>query len=63
MKIVADESVDWPIVERLRRDGHEVIAILETCPGAPDARVLEIANASEAILLTADHDFGELVFG
>ena len=62
MKIVADESVDWPMVERLRGDGHEVIAIVETCPGAPDERVLETANASAAILLTADRDFGELVF-
>ena len=62
MKIVADESVDWPMVERLRGDGHEVIAIVESCPGAPDERVLEPANASAAILLTADRDFGELVF-
>jgi len=50
MKIVADESVDWPMVERLRGDGHEVIAIVESCPGAPDERVLETANASAAIL-------------
>jgi len=62
MKIVADESVDWPMIERLREDGHEVIAIVETCAGAPDDQVLETANASGAILLTADRDFGELVF-
>lgn len=54
MKIVADESVDWPVIERLREDGHEVTAIVETCAGAPDDRVLEAANASGAILLTAD---------
>ena len=51
MKIVADESVDWPVVERLRGDGHEVIAIVETSPGASDERVLETANASAAVLL------------
>ena len=62
MKIVADESVDRPIVERLRADGHDVIAIVERNPGAPDESVLELANESEAILLTADQDFGELVF-
>ena len=62
MKIVADESVDWPMIERLREDGHEAIAIVETCAGAPDEQVLETANTSRAILLTADQDFGELVF-
>ena len=62
MRIVADENVDWPVIQRLREDGHEVVAILETEPGSSDHDVLDSANVSRAILLTADRDFGELAY-
>ena len=62
MTFVADESVDRPIVERLRRDGHSVVAVAERSPGAADPWVLELSNQKGAILVTADTDFGELVF-
>ena len=62
MKLLADESVDRQIVERLRRDGHEVASVADLAPGLEDPAVLERANAQDAILLTADRDFGELVF-
>jgi predicted nuclease of predicted toxin-antitoxin system len=62
MNILADESVDQPIVERLRADGHDVLAVVEMAPGLPDEDVLTLANQRGAVLLTADTDFGELVF-
>lgn len=62
MRFVADESVDSAIVERLRRDGHEGLYVAETQPGIADEAVLELANRDGAVLLTADKDFGELVF-
>ena len=62
MNILADESVDQPIVERLGADGHDVLAVVEMAPGLPDEDVLTLANQREAVLLTADTDFGELVF-
>ncbi len=62
MKFVADESVDQPVVVRLRADGHVVIAIVEMEPGISDDTVFEIANQQNCILLTADKDFGEIVF-
>jgi predicted nuclease of predicted toxin-antitoxin system len=31
-------------------------------PGVPDTKVLELANSKKAILVTADKDFGELVY-
>lgn len=62
MKIFADESVDGPIVSRLRSDGHEVIYAAELAPCATDDVVLAEANARAVLLLTADKDFGELVF-
>ncbi len=62
MNFLADESVDQPIVERLRRAGHPTRAIVEMTPGISDDLVLHLANADGAMLLTADKDFGELVF-
>lgn len=60
--IVADESLDAQIVERLRRDGHNVLYIAEVAPGDADEDVLGRANAEGALLVTADKDFGELVY-
>jgi predicted nuclease of predicted toxin-antitoxin system len=62
MKFVTDESVDFPIVERLRQDGHSVWAVVEMDAGIADDLVLDHANQQNAVLLTADKDFGELVF-
>jgi predicted nuclease of predicted toxin-antitoxin system len=62
VKLVADEGVDRPIVERLRADGHSVWYVAEVSPGIADDAVLELANREAALLLTGDKDFGELVF-
>ena len=62
MNLLADESLDRQIIERLRRDGHEVSYIAEMEPGITDEAVLERANERTALLVTADKDFGELVF-
>jgi predicted nuclease of predicted toxin-antitoxin system len=62
VKFVADESVDKPIVDALRTDDHEVYYILEENRGIPDDEVLKIANNKNSILLTADKDFGDIVY-
>ena len=62
MNFCADESVDHPIVERLRTDGHDVLAVTEMAPSIPDETVLAQANQRGDLLLTGDEDFGELVF-
>ncbi len=62
MNFVADESVDCPIVDRLRQDGHPVWYVAEMEPGISDDAVFDIANREAALLLTADKDFGEMVF-
>jgi predicted nuclease of predicted toxin-antitoxin system len=61
MNLVADESVDLPIVLNLRLAGHDVVAIPEFSPSIDDDRVLHEANSRNAVLITADKDFGELV--
>ncbi len=62
MRFLADEGVDRQIVERLRQDGHQVWYVAEMEPGISDEIVLDLANRENAILLTADKDFGELLF-
>lgn len=62
MKIVADESVDRQVVDRLRADGHEVLFIADLAPGIDDDAVLLKSHESNAVLVTADKDFGELIF-
>ena len=62
MNLLADESVDRSIVERLRSDGHQVEYVAELSPGISDEEVLRQANDRGVVLVTADKDFGELVF-
>ncbi len=62
MNFLADESIDQPIVKRLRGYGHRVWYVAEMDPGISDDMVLDLANRHKALLLTADKDFGELVF-
>ena len=62
MRVLADESVDGPVVARLRSDGHEVACIAEDTPGLADDAVLARGYGEGIVLLTADKDFGELVY-
>ena len=62
MNWLADESVNGAIVRRLRDDGHDVESIAEISPSIGDDEVLERAALSGRLLITADTDFGELVF-
>lgn len=62
MNFLADEGVDFSVVQWLRRDGHEVLYVAEMAPGISDEKVLAAANDKNALLLTADKDFGELVY-
>jgi len=63
MRFVADESIDRQTIDRLRRAGYTVWAISETSPGISDNAVFEIANRENAVLLTADRDFGRISWG
>jgi predicted nuclease of predicted toxin-antitoxin system len=62
VKIVADENIDQQIFDRLRSDGHEVLFIAELDPGIDDNAVLLKSRESDAVPVTADKDFGELIF-
>ncbi len=61
-QIVADESVDFRIVIQLRAAGLIVYSVAEQLPPITDKSVLSIACDKQALLITEDKDFGELVF-
>ena len=52
MSLPADESVARAIIDRLRTDGHTVLAIAEASPGVADTQVLEQADRTQAVLPT-----------
>jgi predicted nuclease of predicted toxin-antitoxin system len=62
VNLVVDENVDQSVVNRLRAEGHDVLYAAEMEPGVDDAVVLQRANEQQALLITEDKDFGELVF-
>jgi len=62
MNFLADESIDKQIVDALREKGYEVGYVAQMDPGISDNEVLSLANKEKTILLTADKDFGELIF-
>jgi len=62
MNFLADESCAGPVVQALRKAGHDVVAIAEVAKGATDEAVLERALNHNCVLITEDRDFGELVY-
>jgi hypothetical protein len=61
VNFIADENIDSIIVEVLRANDHEVRYIAELDRGADDEQILQAANNSGELLITADKDFGEIV--
>lgn len=62
MNLLADEGVERQIVTGLRQAGYEVWYIAEMDPGISDDVILAQANTNQALLMTLDKDFGELVY-
>jgi predicted nuclease of predicted toxin-antitoxin system len=62
MQFLADECLIGSIVQRLRRDGHDVTALPKVLLGSTDVKVLAHSYVEGRILLTHDYDFGDLAF-
>lgn len=62
MNILADESVDYRIIYYLRLQSFSVFAVIDNDAAISDSEVLKKANEQNALLITEDKDFGELVF-
>ncbi|MCC6289676.1 MAG: DUF5615 family PIN-like protein [Chitinophagaceae bacterium] len=59
---LANENFPRPSTIILREKGFIVKSRQEDSPGITDPQVMEIATASNLIILTFDSDYGELIF-
>jgi len=62
VKILADENVNFKIVEYLKKEDIDVISILELERGISDYEVIKLAKNLNAIIVTEDSDFGTWAF-
>ena len=61
MKFVIDECLFIELRDLLLRAGHEAEHVIDLgLRGSPDTDIMEAALNRDAVLLTADTDFGEL---
>jgi predicted nuclease of predicted toxin-antitoxin system len=57
-QIVVDESVDYSVVTKLRKEGFNIYSIADEQPSLSDKNVLSIASENNALLITEDKDWG-----
>lgn len=62
MRIIANENVTATVIEQLRADGHDVLAVKESMRGEDDEIILARAQVEQRLVVTHDKDFGELSF-
>ena len=62
MRFLIDSCISKFAVDELRKKNHDVIWIPEEKRDPGDAVILDRAFQEERILVTADKDFGDLVF-
>ena len=62
MQFLVDESVGKKFSDILKNSGKDVIFVGDTIPEVDDESVLSFANKANRIIITADKDFGELIF-
>jgi len=62
VRILADENFPNPLIQELRRRGHDVASVEESMRGAGDREVLARAQEEARLVVTFDKDFGELAY-
>lgn len=62
MLFLVDESVGKKFADVLKNSGVDVLFGGDAMPELADEDVLSFANKGNRILITADKDFGELIF-
>ncbi len=62
MRIIADENVFEPIIDFLKKEGHEVISVrVSGLSGASDDKIYETAVAQRLVIITMDKDFSRIL--
>ncbi len=61
-QLIADENIPLETVDLLKKRGIDIVTLPELLRGTSDRNLLVTAKAKERILVTFDHDFGQLIF-
>jgi predicted nuclease of predicted toxin-antitoxin system len=61
-RLLADECIVGPVVDALRRAGHDVVWARDVCPGVDDDVICAIAMSHNRIIISEDRDFSDLLF-
>lgn len=62
MKFLADENIESEFIKALREADFDILSVWENHIGITDEEVLQVAEDENAVILTYDKDFGELIF-
>ena len=62
LRLLCDANVGSIIARAVAMAGHDVARAIYVVPNAPEEQVLRFAVAEERVLITCDHDFGDLIF-
>lgn len=62
MRFLVDECAGPKVADWLRQQGHEVFSVFDEVRGIDDDFILDKAYSENRILITADKDFGEMVY-
>jgi len=57
LRFLADESCDFGVVQVLRANGYDVVALTEIASRTIDSEVIALSYNEKRILLTEDKDF------
>lgn len=62
IRFLADENLPAPATKVLREHGLEVVSIQERSPGLSDEAVIQLGRELDAVILTFDRDYGDIIF-
>lgn len=62
MKLIADENIPLKVVEKLRKENVGLESIIEIQPGMVDEEIARLSAQKNAVIITFDTDFGEIIF-
>jgi len=62
MIFIANENIPSDSINLIRENQFRVISIKEQTPGISDITVLNLAKENNAIILTFDKDYGEIIY-
>ncbi len=62
MRFLIDEDVPKLLIEWLRTQAHDLMLAGEIAPGEIDHHWLDLAEKTDRLIVTADKDFGEMIF-